>query len=75
MCFQVIELEPQNEQNYYKRFRVYLRMQKNKEALQDLSSALAIKPAFEQALSQRAKLGLRMGRCTESVNDFRELAK
>lgn len=71
----VIELEPENEQNYYKRFRVYLRMQKHKEALRDLDSALTIKPSYEQALAQRAKLGLRLGRCSESVQNFRDLAK
>jgi len=33
----VIELEPKNENNFYKRFRFYIRQHKYKEALQDLN--------------------------------------
>jgi len=33
----VIELEPKNENNFYKRFRFYVRQHKFKEALQDLN--------------------------------------
>lgn len=69
----VIELEPNNEQNYYKRFRVNLRLQRYSDALNDLNSALAIKPSFDQALSQRAKLNLRLGNCRESIQDFNRL--
>ena len=50
-------------------------MHKYKEAWQDLSSALKIKPEYEQALSQRAKLSLRLGKCDEAVHDFRDLAR
>jgi tetratricopeptide (TPR) repeat protein len=71
----VIGLEPNNADNYYKRFRVYLRNQKLKEALADLSSALNIKPDYEQVLAQRAKLQLRMGRCEDAENDFLKLQK
>ena len=71
----VIGLEPNNADNYYKRFRVYLRNQKLKEALADLSSALNIKPDYEQVLAQRAKLQLRMGRCEEAENDFLKIQK
>lgn len=70
---QVIGLEPQNENNFYKRFRVYLRQQKLKEALSDLSAALSIKPDFEAVLAQRAKLQLKMGRCHEAKTDFDKL--
>ena len=44
---QVIDAEPGNESNFYKRFRVYLRQQKYKEALSDLNSALRVKPQYE----------------------------
>ena len=71
----VIKLEPNNEQNYYKRFRIYLRQQKLKEALSDLNSALNIKPSYEAVVSQRAKLNLRMGNCHQSEEDFNSLRK
>ncbi len=71
----MIELEPNNEQNHYKRFRVNLKLQRFKDALNDLSQALKIKPNFDQALSQRAKLNLRMGKCQDAIYDFTELKK
>mmetsp|Transcript_17213 Transcript_17213/g.25751 ORF Transcript_17213/g.25751 Transcript_17213/m.25751 type:complete len:498 (-) Transcript_17213:146-1639(-) len=71
----VIEVEPENEQNHYKRFRVHLRLQKYKEAIHDLNAALKLKPTYEQALSQRAKLLRRVGRCAESEKDFAALEK
>jgi tetratricopeptide (TPR) repeat protein len=71
----VIKLEPNNEQNYYKRFRIYLRQQKLKEALSDLNSALAIKPDFEAVLSQRGKINLRMGYCNQAEEDLLRLQK
>mmetsp|Transcript_19713 Transcript_19713/g.19816 ORF Transcript_19713/g.19816 Transcript_19713/m.19816 type:complete len:505 (-) Transcript_19713:32-1546(-) len=67
---QVIDMEPNNETNFYKRFRVYLRLQKYKEALSDLNSALSIQPIYESALAQRGKLQLRMGRCQEAEKDL-----
>lgn len=72
---QVIELEPKNEINFYKRFRVYLRQQKLKEALADLNSALTINPAYEVVLVQRAKLQIRMGRCEEALNDYHKIKR
>jgi hypothetical protein len=68
-------MEPNNEQNFYKRFRVYLRQQKHKEALSDLTSALNIKPNFEQVLVQRGKLQIKMGRCSEAETDFVALSQ
>lgn len=68
-------MEPQNENNFYKRFRVYLRQQKLKEALADLNSALTINPSYEVVLVQRAKLQIRMGRCDEALGDFQHLKK
>lgn len=73
--FQVIELEPKNEINFYKRFRVYLRQQKLKEALADLNSALTINPEYEVVLVQRAKLQIRMGRCEEALNDYQRVKR
>lgn len=72
---QVIALEPTNEQNYYKLFRVHLRQQKYKDALQDLNECLKLKPDHAQSLSQRGKLLLRVGRCAEAETDLRNLAR
>lgn len=70
---QVISREPKNEQHYYKRFRVQLRLQRFKDALKDLTSAIELKPAFEIAISQRAGLHLRLGHCREGMADFQLL--
>jgi tetratricopeptide (TPR) repeat protein len=75
LCLQVIKTEPGNANNFYKRFRVYLRQKKNKEALADLTSALELDPKHEQALAQRAKLNLRLGNCAESETDFISLQR
>ena len=45
---QVIELEPKNERNFYKRFRVFLSKRKYAEAILDLSRALQLKPKYKQ---------------------------
>ncbi|CAM9152444.1 unnamed protein product [Heterosigma akashiwo] len=71
----VIQIEPKNERNYYKRFRVYLSQRKYREAVSDLTAALEIKPSYKVALAQRAKLHRLMGRCEEAVADFTQLAK
>ena len=72
---EVIHLEPENDSNYYKRFRVFLRQQKLKEALADLNTALRLNPKNENALVQRSKLQLRMGRCDDATRDFESLKK
>jgi len=71
----VISLEPRNEQNYYKRYRVYLRKQRLREALSDLNSALEIKPNDENFLSNRGKLNIKLGRCSNAALDFNDLAR
>ncbi|CAN0077618.1 unnamed protein product [Ectocarpus sp. 6 AP-2014] len=70
---QVIELEPKNERNFYKRFRVFLSKRKYAEAIQDLSRALELKPKYKQALAQRAKLLRMMGQCEEAAKDYAAL--
>lgn len=71
----MIEAEPGNEVNYFKRFRLLLRKLRMKEALSDLSSALKIKPTYEAALVQRAKLYLKTGKCSEAAADFQTLER
>lgn len=71
----VIEMEPKNESNFYRRFRVYLRQQKYREALSDLNSSLNIKADDVSVLQQRAKLQMKMGRCNEAESDFQKLKR
>lgn len=70
---QVIDLDPQNGSNYYKRFRLHLRQSDFKKALTDLNKVLEITATDENALAQRAKLRLRLGYCPEAVQDFHAL--
>ncbi len=68
-------MEPNNESNFFKRFRVYLRQNKLREALSDLNAAINIKPEFDAALVQRAKIQLRLGKCAEAEKDFSTLKR
>lgn len=70
-----IKLEPSNIQNYYKRFRVYSKMQKYSQALSDLDSALELDPKFSQALGRRAKLNLQLGNFETAIKDANDLIK
>eukprot|EP00614_Pseudopedinella_elastica_P016502 CAMPEP_0172652478 /NCGR_PEP_ID=MMETSP1068-20121228/243334_1 /TAXON_ID=35684 /ORGANISM="Pseudopedinella elastica, Strain CCMP716" /LENGTH=664 /DNA_ID=CAMNT_0013466885 /DNA_START=22 /DNA_END=2017 /DNA_ORIENTATION=- len=70
---QVIEMEPNNEQNYLKRYRANMRRRKLKEAFSDLTQALNINPKLKSALGNRAKLGASLGRCQEAVADLKAL--
>eukprot|EP00981_Chlorochromonas_danica_P000865 scaffold211_cov168-Ochromonas_danica.AAC.6 len=49
--------------------------EKFKEALADLSNALTRNPQNENALSQRAKLNMRLGRCEDSEKDLISLKR
>jgi DnaJ family protein C protein 3 len=69
----LIELEPKNERNYYKRFRAFLSERKYPQALNDLSSALEINPKYKQALLQRGKLNMMLGQCKEATKDFEQM--
>jgi tetratricopeptide (TPR) repeat protein len=70
---QVIQLEPNNDSNYYKRYRVYIRQQKLKEALSDLTTAIRLNPSNENALVQRGKLYMKLGKCNEAIKDYQLL--
>jgi len=72
---EVIKLEPKNENNFYKRFRVYLRQQKYREALADLNSALHINENDVNVLTQKAKLQMKLGKCKDAEADFATLSR
>ena len=71
---QVVHLEPGNERNFYKRYRVYLRRAQYREALSDLDAALRVQPSYAVARAQRAKLLLMLGRCDLAANDYEAVA-
>ena len=62
----VCKLEPDNHANFYKRYRVHLRLKKQKLALRDLQKAVAIKPTFTDGWVNQGKLLLKMGQCEEA---------
>lgn len=62
----VCKLEPDNHQNFYKRYRVYLRLKKQKRALRDLRKAVEIKPTFTSGWVNQGKLLLKMGQCEDA---------
>lgn len=69
----LIEEEPANERNFYKRFRAYLSERKYGHALTDLDSAIAIAPTYKQALNQRGKIRMMLGDCDLAEQDFSSL--
>ena len=68
----VIRLEPDNHNNFYKRYRVHLRLKQQHQALSDLASAVKVKPTFTSGWSQQATLLLKMGRCVEAESSIRQ---
>lgn len=71
----LIELEPANERNYYKRYRAYLSERKYAHALADLSSSLDVNPSYKQGLVQRGKLQLMLGQCNGAAVDFQRVVE
>jgi DnaJ family protein C protein 3 len=71
----IIKLEPDNHNNFYKRYRVHLRLKKNDQALSDLESAVKVKPSFTSGWSQHAKLLLKLGRCAEAESSLQNALK
>jgi DnaJ family protein C protein 3 len=66
----VIKLEPKNERNYYKLFRVHLKERAYPEAIKDLTKALEVAPKYKEGLYQRGHLNIQMGHCVEASADL-----
>ncbi|KAF1317000.1 Dnaj subfamily c member 3, partial [Globisporangium splendens] len=71
----LIELEPSNERNFYKRYRAYLSERKYSHALSDLTSSLTVNPGYKQGISQRGKLLMMLGQCSDAVHDFQKIVE
>lgn len=67
MLTDTIEQDPSNYLTYYKRATAYLSLGRTNAAVEDFSKILDLKPDFEKALMQRARIYAKEG-------DF-ELAK
>ncbi|GBG26359.1 DnaJ-like subfamily C member 3 [Hondaea fermentalgiana] len=72
---EAISVEPNNEKNYYKRYKVHDKTGKHKAALEDIDHALEIKPDYLSAIGFRARTLMSLGRCMEAVEDFGRLLK
>lgn len=68
----VVRLEPDNHQNYYKRYRVRLRLKRLKQALADLEKAVEVKPDFHNGWVQQGKLLRKMGDCEGAERALQE---
>lgn len=67
--------DPKNYLTIFKRGATYLSLGKNNQAQQDFDKVLAIKPDFEGALIQRAKLKSRHGDWDAARKDFEAAGK
>ncbi|KAH0538509.1 hypothetical protein FGG08_004896 [Glutinoglossum americanum] len=65
-----ISRDPQNYLTIFKRGATYLSLGKHAQATQDFDKVLTIKPDFEGALLQRAKIKARKGDWTAAINDY-----
>nr|CAG8484394.1 11888_t:CDS:2 [Entrophospora candida]CAG8485172.1 9931_t:CDS:2 [Entrophospora candida] len=67
--------EPDNYLSYFKRATTHLALKSNSFALQDFSKVLELRPDFDQALIQRAKLFITEGSLAEAKRDLTKYFK
>jgi len=65
-----IARDPQNYLTYFKRGATYLSLGRTVQATSDFDKVLSIKPNFEGALQQRARIKAKAGDWTAAVKDF-----
>lgn len=65
-----ISRDPQNYLTYFKRATTYLSLGRTAQATQDFDKVLDIKPGFEGALQQRAKIKAKSGDWDAARKDF-----
>src|SRR6266496_2301962 len=71
----LIDQDPNKYLSYFKRAATYLSLGRSTNALQDFTKILEIKPDFDQALLQRAKIYLKDGSLTEEKRDLQKYLK
>lgn len=65
-----ISRDPRNYLTYFKRGATYLSLGRTVQATRDFDKVLSIRPGFEGALTQRAKIHAKNGDWTSATNDF-----
>jgi DnaJ family protein C protein 3 len=70
-----ISRDPQNYLTIFKRGATYLSLGKSTQAQRDFDKVLSLKPGFEGALVQRAKIKARNGEWAEAENDYLSAGK
>lgn len=65
-----ISRDPENYLTYFRRGATYLSLGRTAQATQDFDKVLKIKPGFEGALLQRAKIKAKNGELDEARKDF-----
>ena len=63
---EAIEMEPNNHNNYYKRYRAWLRLKKEDKALKDLDKAIKVNPDFQLGHKHRGTMLRKKGKCKEA---------
>ena len=66
-----ISRDPQNYLTYFRRGATYLSLGRTAQATQDFDKVLTIKPGFEGALQQRAKIKAKAGEWDAAKKDFK----
>ena len=64
---QAIEMEPKNHENYYKRYRAWLRLKRDEKALKDLEKAIKVNPEFHRGHLHRGKMLRKSGKCKKAL--------
>lgn len=70
-----ISRDPQNYLNIFKRGAAYLSLGKSQQAQRDFDKVLTLKPGFEGALVQRAKIRARNGEWNGAREDYKAAGK
>ncbi|KAI9666201.1 MAG: hypothetical protein M1821_004136 [Bathelium mastoideum] len=70
-----ISRDPQNYLTFFQRGAAYLSLGKSAQASQDFDKVLTIKPGFEGALTQRAKIRSREGDWARAREDYKAAGK
>lgn len=63
-------MEPDNYITYFKRATTYLTLGRNNAAVDDFSKILCLKPDFDKALLQRARIYVKDGNFDLAVQDL-----
>ena len=67
---QAIEMEPNNHENYYKRYRAWLRLKRDEKALRDLEKAIKVNPEFHRGHLHRGKMLRKSGKCKKALKSL-----